>query len=91
MVAILEAHQIFVSASFRESLVVESDLGHLAHAISWVSLPAKSPRRFQFYFNEIRFLSSLIRVEFQHVGRMANGFVYALAKQGVDRSSDLLA
>ena len=46
-----------------------------------------APLRFQFYINEIKSLSSLIQVEFQHVGRLANAFAESLAKQGVEKSS----
>ena len=61
------------------------------NAISWVSSSAKGPWRFQFYFNEISSLKSLIRVKFQHTGREAHSFVVALAKQTVDRVADLVA
>ena len=61
------------------------------NAISWVSSSAVIPWRFQFYLNEIRALASSIQVKFQHVGRLANGFADLLAKQGLDRSSNLVA
>ena len=61
------------------------------NAISWVSSSTTFPCYLQFYVNEIRALSSMIQVVFQHVGRSANGFADSLAKQGVDRSSDLVA
>ena len=48
------------------------------------------PWKFQFYVNEIRAQSSPIQAVFHHVGRSANGFVDSLAKEGVDRSSDLV-
>lgn len=43
------------------------------------------PWRFQFYFNELKALSSSIRVEFRHVRRIGNGFVDVFAKEGVNR------
>ena len=36
-------------------------------------------------------LSSLIEVDFHHVGRSANSFAVALVKQGVDRSVPFVA
>lgn len=87
VVAILEAFQIFSLVSFNENLVVESDS---FNAIFWASSSAKFPRRFQFYVNENTLLSSMLRVKFQHEGRMDNGFADCLAKQVVDRSLDLL-
>lgn len=43
------------------------------------------PWKFQFYFNEIRELSSSINVNFCHEVRSANFMADALAKQGVKR------
>lgn len=39
------------------------------------------------YFKEINVLSSMIELDFIHVGLPANSFAYYLAKQGVERSS----
>lgn len=47
--------------------------------------------RLQFYFNEIKSIFCLLQVKFQHVGCTASRFANRLAKQGVDRSSDLHA
>lgn len=80
VLAILEALQMFVSASFQERFIAESNS---LNAISWVSSRAKTPWRFHLYFNNIKYLSSLIRVSLQHVGRMGNRFADSLAKQGV--------
>ena len=78
----------FASSLFHSGLEVECDS---LNTIPWVSSSTAIPWRFQFYFNEIRVLASLIQVNFQHVGRSANGFADSLAKQGVDRSSNLVA
>lgn len=75
-------------SSFHANLVVESDS---LNAIYWVSSCAKVPWRFQFYFNEIKSLSSSLQVKFQHMGRMTNSFWRLFDKQGADRSSGLLA
>lgn len=88
VVAILEALRIFAFATFNERFVVESDS---LNAVSWASSLAKFPWRFQFYFNEIKYLSPLFCVTFQHIGRMANSFADLIVKQGVDRSSELVA
>lgn len=40
--------------------------------------------------NEIKSLSSLIHVEFQHVRRSANAFADSLAKEGVEKSSSFV-
>lgn len=87
VVAILEFLWIFVSLSLQVCLIVESD----SYSISWVSSLAKFPWRFQFYFTEITSLSSLFGVKFQNMRWSANGFADSLAKQGVGRSSDLVA
>lgn len=88
VVAILEALQIFVSTSFLESPVME---GNSLNAISSVSLRAIFPWRFQFYSTRSSIYLLCFNVKFQHVGRMGNGFVDSLVKQGVDRSSDLFS
>lgn len=88
VLAILEAVRIFASSSFNSRLEVKSDS---LNVISWVSSSAVIPWRFQFYLNEIRVLTFSIQVKFQHVRRSANGFADSLAKQGVDRSSNLMA
>lgn len=85
--AILEVLCIFAS-SFDSKIVVESNL---KNAISWVASYTLLPWGFQFYFNEIKELSSKLSVEFQHVGRSANGFANALAKQGVDILAPFIA
>lgn len=43
--------------------------------------------RFHFFLSEIRFLSSLLLVEFKRVRRSINGMVNSLAKLGVDRET----
>lgn len=55
------------------------------NAISWVRSDKGKPWKLHFYFNEINFWLSTIQVEFQHVGRSANGLVDSLAKQGIYR------
>lgn len=80
VVTILEALHSFVSACFLALLVVERDS---LNAISWVSSFATFPWRYQFNFNEIKYLSSLLRVKFQHMARLGNGFADSLAKQNL--------
>lgn len=86
VVAILEALRRFFP-SFHSKPVVES---YSSNAISWVSFKVSPPWRLQFYFNEIKTLSTLVIVEFHHVGRSANSFAYSLAKQGVDTAIPLV-
>lgn len=62
-----------------------------SNAISWLSSKVLPPWRLQFYFNEIKTLSSLVIVEFHHVGQSANSFADSLAKQGVDTAIPLVA
>lgn len=57
---------------FHEKLVVESDS---ADIIYWV---------FSGIRNEMKSLSSQIKVEFKHVGQSTNMFAVSLEKQGVD-------
>lgn len=64
--------------SFRVKLNVESDS---RNAIAWISSSGLPHRIFQFLFNEIKSLSSLIDVVLIHVGWQANGFVDTLAKK----------
>ena len=71
VLAILEAVRIFASSSFNSRLEMENDS---LNAISWVSSSAVITWRFQFYLNEIRALTSLIRVKFQHVGEVGKWF-----------------
>lgn len=78
VLAILEALRILVLASCSELLVAESDS---INSISSVSSFDNSPWKFQFYFNEIKYLSSLLGVKFQHVGRMGNSFADSFAKR----------
>lgn len=69
--------------TYNGKVIVESDS---RNAVSYVSSLETAPWTFQFHLNEIKSLSSLIQVEFQHVGRPANAFADYLAKQVVDRS-----
>lgn len=80
VVTILEALHSFVSACFLALLVVERDS---LNAISWVSSFTMFPWRYQFNFNEIKYLSSLLHVKFQHMARLGNGFADSLAKQNL--------
>ena len=64
---ILEALRCF-SRSFHESLTVESDS---PNAISWVSNWKADPWKFQFFFNDIRALSSSINVAFRYESKSA--------------------
>lgn len=77
-----------MSSSFQSKLAVESDS---LNVLSWVSSLAILLWRFQFYLIEIKALLSSIQVAFQHVGRSANSVADSLAKQGLDRSFNLLA
>lgn len=79
---ILKAKRIFYG-----SLVVKSNS---SYAISRTSSSVRSPWRYHFYINEIRFLVSSLQIPFKHVGRSANIMEDALAKQGVDRSIPLV-
>ena len=51
----------------------------------------RGPWRFQYYLNEIKALSSSIKVSFSHICRSANGMADSLAKQGVHRVVPLVA
>lgn len=77
VLAILEALRIFTL--FHSKLVVESDSQNVA---SSSILPP---------WSKIKVLSSSLCVEFRHVGRSANYFAKALAKQGMVRSHPFLA
>lgn len=85
ILAILEALQLFIH-HFRNNLTVERDSLNVISLVCTCALP---PRRFQFYFNEIKELSSSISVELCRVGRSANGFADSMAKQGFDRSLEV--
>lgn len=65
LVAILESLCIF-SRSFLHELIVESDYSG-SNAISWVNAIEDSPWKFHFYFDEIKFLISSIKVVFHPV------------------------
>lgn len=78
VVAILEALQSFFP-SFHSKPAVES---YSSNAISWVSIKVLPPWRLQFYFNEIKTLSSLVIVEFHHVGRSANSSLILWQSKG---------
>ena len=80
-VGYLRSLQIF-PISFQDTLIVENEL---SNAIERVSYKESRPWKFQFYFNEIKELSSQMHVVFLHEVRLANRMVDALAKQGVDR------
>lgn len=53
---------------------------------SYLGIVSQVPVEVSFYFNEIRSLSSSLGVRFEYVR-----FVDSLAKQGVNRSLDLVA
>lgn len=75
--AILEALHIYC-CFFQEQLILESDS---QTAISLVNSLASGPWKFQFYFNEIKSLSSSSQVFFSHVNRSTNGMGGMLSKQ----------
>lgn len=52
------------------------------NAISWVPNPTKGPWKFYFYFNEIKYLSVELDVEFRIILRLENENVDVLAKSG---------
>lgn len=79
ILAILEAFCIY-GRSFQFNLIVESDSFNV---VSWARTFG-GPWKLQFYFNEIKGLSTGCRTSFQHVSR-TNGLANSLAKQGVDR------
>ena len=62
-----------------------------SNAIRWVSKVEKGPWRFQYYVNEIKALSSSIKVYFFHIYWSANSMADTLAKQGVHRVIQLVA
>lgn len=68
-------------------LIVESNS---SNAITWVSNQAMYPWKFQFVFNEIRDVSSILNVAFHCEVRSANSMLDALAKQWVKRLSPWL-
>lgn len=73
VMAILGALHIHASVfffSFQDLLIVECDL---QNSISWMSLDEVGPWKFQFFFNEIKSLSSSIQVVPRRVSRSANG------------------
>lgn len=57
-------------------VVVESDS---LNSVSQASNPLKAPWRLHLYFSEIKALLLSLRVDFHHVGRLANGFADGLA------------
>ena len=63
-------------------MIVES---YSSNAVSWVSQKSRAPWKFFYILNEIRVLSSSLRVVFKHVVWSANTTVDLLAKQGVDK------
>lgn len=78
--AILEALRMFLR-SFQGRLIVESD----SYNASWVSSDKGKPWKLHFSFNEIKYLSSFISIEFHHVSQSVNRLADTLAKQGIDR------
>eukprot|EP00268_Persea_americana_P021175 TRINITY_DN2115_c2_g2_i2.p1 TRINITY_DN2115_c2_g2~~TRINITY_DN2115_c2_g2_i2.p1 ORF type:complete len:106 (-),score=3.85 TRINITY_DN2115_c2_g2_i2:1-318(-) len=72
---------------FHHYLIVDSDL---ANAVSWVK-SLRGSWKMQFFFNEISHLIFDLQVTFQRISRSANGMQDCLAKQGVDRSCNLIA
>lgn len=77
VLAVLEALRIFV-LNYHDKLAGESNP---LNAIPWCSSLATLHWR---YLNKIK-SASLIQGNFKHIGRSANVFAYALAKQGVNR------
>lgn len=69
-----------ISASFQDSLIVESES---SNEISCVSKKKSRPWKFEFYLNEIKVLVSHPQVEFCHKVRLASANV--LFKQLVGR------
>lgn len=78
MLAVLKTLWFFVRI-FQDSLVVESNSLNM---ISWISPSTATPWRLQFYFSEIKYLSSLIQVEFKHVERLANSYATPYLNKG---------
>lgn len=62
-------------------LVVESDS---SNASAQATSSSTDPWKFHFFFNEIKNLSSSMRVEFKNILRLADGLVDLLTKDGVD-------
>ena len=61
-----------------------------SNVISWMKCLDKGPRKSQFIFNEIKYLSTSLNVGFRHMYRSTNG-KNALAKLGVDRDVPFLS
>lgn len=66
---------------YYDNFIVESDS---FHAMSWISNREAYLWKFQFLFNEIRLLSTII--SFQYKNRSTNMMTDALVKQGVERT-----
>lgn len=82
VLTILEALHLFVPHYF--DMVTGEQLGE-CNLLGFFE--SSSPRRLQFYMNEIKLLSCQFQMDFKHVGRSVNAFVDSLAIQGVVRSS----
>lgn len=76
VLAILEALRCF-SSYYHGVLIMESDSSNV---VAGVSNRKASPWKFQFLFNEIWALSTIINVSFHHQLRSANAMADALAK-----------
>lgn len=55
---------------------------HSSYANHWVASLDRGPWEFHFYFNEIKALSSALKVSFSHVGWLANGMAVLWSNNG---------
>lgn len=76
LLAVLEELQIY-SGCNQERLAVDSNS---SNAVRWVSQEGSRLWKLQYYFNEIKHLSSRLWVSFRHEVRSANSIADALAK-----------
>ena len=76
MLAILEVLWLFPKDN-HEMLIVERDS---SNTVAWVSHHKTSPWRFQYYFNEIREVFSIINVTFHQEVWLANSTENAIVK-----------
>lgn len=80
VLAILETLRLYGPISHLKLIVQRNFSDCFSTSSSW---------QFRFFFNKIKYVSSLFRVEFKLIGQSANYSANYLTKQGVDKSSPL--
>lgn len=80
VLAILETLRLYGPISHLKLVVQRNFSDCFSTSSSW---------QFQLFFNKIKYLTSLLLVEFELIGQLANYFAKYLTKQGVDKSSPL--